>query len=171
MAGYKEQGGGREVEAEADPSSHRVQFKRRRMAQDKVSVCVCGPAEALHTSQGERSSCALRACQMGRSSVLVLASWNVRSLLDVKGSVETARQANYLHVVTDERKVHVDQVVSELGRCKIDVAALQKTKLFGEALYRVGESVVVAAGRTVPGTGAVKQRGGWSCQRCIWLGK
>ena len=87
----------------------------------------------------------------------VLASWNVRSLLDVEGSVETARQANDLHVVTDERKI--DQVISELGRYKIDVAALQETKWFGEAVYRVGESVVLAAGRAVPGIGAVKQRG------------
>ena len=38
------------------------------------------------------------------------------------------------------------------------MAALQETKWFGEAVYRVGESVVLAAGRAVPGTGAVKQR-------------
>ena len=75
----------------------------------------------------------------------------------MEGSVETAMQANDLHVVTDERKI--DQVISELGRYKIDVAALQEMKWFGEAVYRVGESVVLAAGRAVTGTGAVKQRG------------
>ena len=106
-----------------------------------ISRQVCSPAEALHTSQGERSSCALRASRVGRSSVWVLASWNVRSLLDVEGSVETARQANDLHVVTDERKI--DQVISELGRYKIDVAALQETKWFGETVYRVGERALV----------------------------
>ena len=52
----------------------------------------CSPAEALHTSQGERSFRAHRASRVQRSSVWVLASWNVRTLLDVEGPIETARQ-------------------------------------------------------------------------------
>ena len=60
-----------------------------------------------------------------------------------KGSVETAGQTNDLHVVTDERKIiiYVDLVVSELGRCKIEVAALQETKWFAADVYRMGERV------------------------------
>ena len=51
----------------------------------------------------------------------VLASWNVRTLLILEGSIETARQSDGVHVV-DECKI--DQVVDELGRYGIDVAAL-----------------------------------------------
>ena len=92
--------------------------------------------------------------------VWMLASWNLRTLLDVDGPVEMARQgAGYLQVV-DERKT--DQVVREIERYKVDVAALQETKWFWDGGYRVRDSLVLAAGRTVPGAGIVKQRGrGW----------
>jgi len=40
--------------------------------------------------------------------------------------------------IADERKI--DQVVNKLGRYKVDVAVLQKTKWFGEGIYNVGES-------------------------------
>ena len=49
-----------------------------------------------------------------------------------------------MHAVVDERKI--DQVVDELGRYEVDVAALQDMKWFGEAEYKVGESVVLAPG-------------------------
>ena len=79
----------------------------------------CSPAEALHTSQDERSFGAHRASRVQRSSVWTLASWNVRTLLDVEGPIETARQGDDMQVV-DEWKI--DQVVDELGRYKIDIA-------------------------------------------------
>lgn len=53
MASYKEQGDGGVSDIDADPSSHRSQYKRRKTAQDKVTyvylqhhsnmvlVCVC----------------------------------------------------------------------------------------------------------------------------------
>ena len=40
MASYKEQGEGGVGEADADPSSHRSHYKRRKTAHDKVK-CVC----------------------------------------------------------------------------------------------------------------------------------
>ena len=49
----------------------------------------CSPAEALHPSQGRSSNCAHRTSSM---CVWFIASWDVRTLLDVEGSVETARQ-------------------------------------------------------------------------------
>ena len=116
----------------------------------------CSPAEALHTSQGGRSFGAHRTGQVHNSDVWFLASWNVRTLLDVEGPVDTARQGDDVHV-EDERKI--DQVVDELGRYYINVAALQETKWFGENVYKVGESVVLAAGRPVPGRRLIKQRG------------
>lgn len=41
--------------------------------------------------------------------------------------------------------------VDVLGTYKVDVAALQGTKWFGEDEYRVGKCAVLAAGRSVPG--------------------
>ena len=49
--------------------------------------------------------------------------------------------------------------IDVLGRYKVDVAALQETKCFGEDEYRVGKCVVLAAGRSVPGPGVVNRGG------------
>lgn len=62
-----------------------------------------------------------------KCTVWYLASWNVRTLLDVEGSIQTARQGREVSV--DERKI--DQVVRELGWYKVFVAALQEMKWFG----------------------------------------
>lgn len=78
----------------------------------------CSPAEALHASQGERSIRACRVSLAQRSSVWVLATWNVRTLLDVDGPLETAWQRNDAHNVVDERKI--DQVVDGLDRQRND---------------------------------------------------
>ena len=53
----------------------------------------CSPAEALHTSQGEPSSRARKAGSKHGFSVWFMASWNVRTLLDVDGYIETAKQS------------------------------------------------------------------------------
>ena len=78
----------------------------------------------------------------------------MRTLLDIC-SIETARKGVGDAEVVDERKIDqvVDHVVGELNRYKVDVAALQETKWFGSGVYEVGESVVFAAGRHVPGDG------------------
>ena len=116
----------------------------------------CSPAEALHTSQGEPTFCAHRASRLRGFSVWYMASWNVRTLLDMEGSIETVRQ-DCNENVKDERKT--DQVVSELNRYQVAVAAFQETKWFGNKVYRVGGSVVLTAGREVPVRGVVRQRG------------
>ena len=67
----------------------------------------CSPAEALQTSQGETSTNALRTSRFRRSNVWHMVTWNVRTLVDIKGSIETARQRCDVSVV-DERKI--DQV-------------------------------------------------------------
>lgn len=51
-----------------------------------------------------------------------MASWNVRTMLDVDGPIETARQGNDMDVV-DERKV--DQVVAEVVKYRVDIAGDQ----------------------------------------------
>ena len=50
-------------------------------------------------------------------------------------------------------------MVRELERYKISLAALQETKWFNDAVYRVGESIVIAAGRPIPPDGEIRQRG------------
>ena len=82
-------------------------------------------------------------------------SWNVRSLLDCEGAVETARQRTETGHFDDKR---IDQVMRELERYRITVAALQETKWFGEAVYKVGKSIVLAAGRPTPLVGEPRQR-------------
>ena len=110
------------------------------------------PAEDLHTSQA-KSVCAHRA--KGKFHWRFV-SWNVRSMLDTEGSIETARQGrDTLHA--EDRKV--DLVVRELGRYNIKVAALQETKWMGNAVYEVGESVLLTAGRPVPVPEQPIQRG------------
>ncbi len=69
-----------------------------------------------------------------------LASWNISSLLDKEGSIETARKCSGV-MDTEERRV--DQVVSELDRYGVVVGALQETKWFGNEVYRVSESMVL----------------------------
>ena len=46
-----------------------------------------------------------------------------------------------------------------MNRYNVKVAALQETKWFGSAMYRVGDSIVLAAGRPVPKPGENLQRG------------
>ena len=75
--------------------------------------------------------------------------------MDVEGSIATARRRDVS--VVDERKI--DQVVSELERYRVVVAGLQETKWFGNEVYKVGESVVLSAGRDVPREGGNGQRG------------
>ena len=49
--------------------------------------------------------------------------------------------------------------MSELNRYKVSVAALQETKWYGNDVYRVEESIVLAAGLPVPPPGQHLQRG------------
>jgi hypothetical protein len=47
-----------------------------------------------------------------------------------------------------------------LGWYQVDIVALQETKWFGDGVYNVGDSIVLASGRAAPGVGVVRQRGG-----------
>ncbi len=111
------------------------------------------PAEDLHTSQ-VRPSCAQRA----RKTKITwrFGTWNVRSLLDAEGPVETARRGIDAWKAEDRR---ADLVVRELDRYNMKVVGLQETKWFGEAVYQVGESVVIGSGRPVLASEECGQRG------------
>ena len=78
-------------------------------------------------------------------------------MLDNEGPIETARQGpDCRHLSEDLR---VDLVIRELQRYNIPVASLQETKWFGSALYEVGRSVVLTAGRPTPQAGQSMHRG------------
>ena len=76
-----------------------------------------------------------------------------------------------IHHVFSQRKI--DQVVSKLGRYSVVVAALQETKWFWNEVYKVGNSVVLTAGRKVPRAEVVRQNSRvllcafWSSSKCI----
>jgi hypothetical protein len=48
--------------------------------------------------------------------------------------------------------------VGDLGRYKTFATALQETKWFGDAVYRLGRSVVLVAGKSTPAVGLPRQR-------------
>ena len=105
----------------------------------------CSPAEDLHTSQAQQHS-ALRTSLTAKLNVWNLASWNVRTLLDVNGPIEVARHTDDIAVV-DERKI--DQVINELNQYKIDVAALQETRWFGDGVYKIQYRAVARSSQVV----------------------
>ena len=72
-------------------------------------------------------------------SGMYVASWNVRTLLDVEGSIETARGFGDGSVVG---KSKVGQVLSELDRYGVVVAGPQETKWFGSKYYKVEKSII-----------------------------
>ena len=117
------------------------------------SPLICPPAESLRGSRASNS--AFRA-KSGARVDWYAGTWNVRSLLDNEGSIETAIQGSERDGNEDRR---IDLVLRELGRYGIKVAALQETQWFGNAEYHVGRSVVLSAGRSTPGTGQPRQRG------------
>ena len=125
------------------------------------SPFVCSPAEDLHTSR-VRSYCAHRAKS---KPFWRLGTWNVRSLVDAEGSVNTARQGRDVCHAEDRR---VDLVVRELKRYDVKVAALQETLWFGSAVYRVGESVVLAAGQAYTCSRGAYEVGGGSSHSTFW---
>ena len=117
----------------------------------------CSPAESLQYSRDPKTSARRRVRSRSRVSYWHFATWNVRSLLDNEGSIETARLGPDCHQLAEDRRI--DLVVRELGRYNITVGALQETKWFGNATYKVGKSVIVAAGRPTPLPGQSGQRG------------
>ena len=116
----------------------------------------CSPAENLQASW-EVTTVSAHSGAKRRRSFWYFGTWNVRSLLDNEGPIETARQGPECHQLSEDRRI--DLVVRELNRYRITVAALQETKWFGSATYSVGKSVVLTAGRPTPQAGQSNQRG------------
>ena len=71
----------------------------------------------------------------------------MRLLVDNEGTVETVRLSSEVSESEDQR---IDLVIRELNRYDIKVTTLQETKWFGNAVYHVGKSIVLTAGRKTP---------------------
>ena len=115
-----------------------------------VCVCVCVSHTSLAPSFIARSS------KRRQNLAWNLATWYVRSVLDVEGSVETARQGREVSYSEDRK---IDRVVGEMQRYKVYIGALQETKWFGSKSYKVGDSIVLTSGRPTPQPGQSGQRG------------
>ena len=86
------------------------------------------------------------------------ATWNVRSLLNEFGPVETASaRSSGQSTVMEYRRI--DIIVDELSRLKIEVGGLQETRWFGREVYSVGDAIVLSSGRPVPQEGESLRRG------------
>ena len=119
------------------------------------SSLACPPAEGLHASQEVTPNYAHRRAKR-RCTAWYFGTWNVRSLVDNEGTVETARLSSEMSEPEDRR---IDLVIRELSRYNINVAALQETKWFGKQVYRIGKSIVLAAGRETPQGDQPRHRG------------
>eukprot|EP00117_Sycon_ciliatum_P003195 scpid32106/ scgid8092/ len=73
------------------------------------------------------------------------ATWNVRTLVNADGSVETAARRGR---VSEDRKINL--VVREAERLGLEAIGLQETKWFGAASYSVGDALVISSGRPLP---------------------
>ena len=84
-----------------------------------------------------------------------LASWNFGSLLNSSGPVETAfagaENKSLKNKNVDDRCI--DVVVAKLKGLKIEVAGLQETTWSVKEVYTVGDSAVLASGRSLPTSG------------------
>ena len=131
------------------------------MAPLNATCQAISPPEDLQPSEDDQHLA--QRTKLKRSSTWYLASWNIRSLVDTTGSIETARQMCDLRDVEDRR---IDQVVDVLEKYRVTVAALQETKWFGNEVYKFGESLVLAAGRPIPQED--RQQGeGVACRACM----
>ena len=131
--------------AASDAATRRVPkaFPRRGVASPRVGTSILG-------SRNSAQRIVKRTCQF--------ATWNVRSLLNDFGPMETASaRSSRQQTVTEDRRI--DIVVDELSRLKIEVAGLQETRWFGREVYSVGDSIVLSSGRPVPQEGESLRRG------------
>ena len=137
----------RQAQAELDAATRRVSraTTRRGVARPRVESSIDGKVAHRITKD---VSCRLK-----------FASWNVRSLVNVSGPVQTdyVRRGAAASKDVDDGRINV--VVSELKRLGIEVAGVQETHWFGQDVYSVGNSTVLARGRPLPADGEAFRRG------------
>jgi len=73
-------------------------------------------------------------------------------MVDVTGPIEIARPKTW-------GPKRIDLIVHKLARYNVSVGALQETKWFGNEVYKVGDNVMLTAGRRTPAERDIVQRG------------
>ena len=85
---------------------------------------------------------------------LVVASWNVRSLVESSGDVRVCRSRQLLGEKSEVVDRKLDLLAAELSRYGVSVAGLQETRWFGKDIWpAVGGWTLLHSGRPVPGAG------------------
>ena len=94
-----------------------------------------------------------------RRFVLAMGTWNVRTLVNVDGDLNTASKniKNSKRQLREERKI--DLVCRQLQRYSMDVVGLQETLWFGTNSYQVDDCLVLVSGRPTPSDGESARRG------------
>ena len=86
---------------------------------------------------------------------LNIACWNMRSLVQAEGSVDTAVSRPGRGVAVDRK---VDLMVNELKKYSISVTGISETKWFGQEVYSVSNFTVLHSGRPRPEQGERVER-------------
>ena len=82
---------------------------------------------------------------------LSLGCWNMRTLVESDGSIETAVARKSSRGVAVDKKASL--MVMELKKYRMNVVGISETKWFGSAVYSVDGHVILHSGRPVPADG------------------
>ena len=112
------------LDSPLDESRAASDVATRRVARASTCRGVASPRVVVNGKKFAQSK--------ARGKKLQFATWNVRSLVNVDGPVETAfARGTRICGDTDDRRI--DVVVGQLKRFKIEVTCLQETRWFGQA--------------------------------------
>ena len=118
-----------------------------------VSSQICRPHSAIRGGLATPRMSRAKAQRLSRrkeekrARQLRFGTWNVRTLVNDSGPVQTARRENSRPVAEDRK---IDLAVRELRRFGVEVAGVQETHWFDSGTYRVEDSVVLSSGRPTP---------------------
>ena len=82
---------------------------------------------------------------------LSLGCWNMRTLVESDGSIETAVARKSSRGVAVDKKASL--MVMEFKKYRVNVVGISETKWFGSAVYSVDGLVILHSGRQVPADG------------------
>ena len=87
---------------------------------------------------------------------LTVACWNMRSLVQNEGSIETATSRPGARGVAVDRKAGL--MVQELKKYQISITGISEIKWFGQEVYNIGGYTVLHSGRPLPERGERAER-------------
>ena len=91
--------------------------------------------------------------------IVKLACWNMRSLVECEGSIETARVRKDGRREKGAVEKKATMLIWELKWYGVYAAGISETKWFGSNIYEVEDYTILHSGRNVPGDGEQVKRG------------